>query len=132
MKLSRNGRILATLLIVLIVGGILLTPLGFETRASAFLASPSSRLWLVLAFVGLILTPASLLILFFRPRIASILATIGSIALVVLSLADQAGLAVSIPPPLPITVLEVVTTAIIAVILFFSSRVYKETSLAKV
>lgn len=132
MKLSRNGRILATLLIVLIVGGILLTPLGFETRASAFLSSPSSRLWLVLAFVGLILTPASLLILFFRPRIASILATIGSIALVVLSLADQAGLAVSIPPPLPITVLEVVTTAIIAVVVFLASKVYKETSLAKV
>jgi len=42
MKLSHDGKILAVLLLAFIVCDILLTPLGFETRASAVLGNPVS------------------------------------------------------------------------------------------
>ena len=42
MSVSRNGKILAFLLLMFIACGILLTPLGFETRASAVLGNPAS------------------------------------------------------------------------------------------
>src|SRR3989454_12621943 len=99
MKLSHNAKILALLLLMFIACGILLTPLGFETRASAVLGNPASLPWLGLGFSGLILNAVSLILLFVGARIASILATIGSIGSAFLFLADQAGVAVSIRPP---------------------------------
>lgn len=129
MKQSHGTQILAVLLLVFIVCGILLTPLGFETRASAVLSNPASLPWLGLAFGGLILIIVSLIVVFFRARIASILATIGSVGSAVLFLADQAGLVVSTRPPPLITAVEIVTTAVIVAILFFASRVYSATGL---
>jgi len=124
-----NGRILAILLLVSLVLGVLLSPLGFETRAPAFLSNSSFLPWLGLGLSGLILTIVSLVLVFFKPRIASILATIGSIGSLALFLGDQAGLAAPVRPPLPITVLEIVTTVVIAAILFIAARLYKESSL---
>lgn len=129
MKQSHGTQILAVLLLVFIVCGILLTPLGFETRASAVLSNPASLPWLGLAFGGLILIIVSLIVVFFGARIASILATIGSVGSAVLFLADQAGLVVSTRPPPLITAVEIVTTAVIVAILFFASRVYSATGL---
>lgn len=126
MNLSRNGKILAVLLLAYAACAVLLTPLGFETRASAVLGNPASLPWLGLAFGGLILTLASLIIVFFRARIASILATIGSVGSGILFLADQMGLAVSIRPPPVITAVEGIATAVLAAIVFFASRVYRE------
>jgi hypothetical protein len=129
MRLSHDGRILVTLLIAFVICGILLSPLGFETRASAFLSSPASLPWLGLAFGGLILNLGSLVLAFFKARTASMLATLGSIASVALFVADQAGLAISIRPPPAITALEAVTTAVAGAIIFVASRVYRETAL---
>ena len=124
-----NGRILAILLLVSLVLGVLLSPLGFETRSPAFLSSPSFLPCLGLGLTGLILSLVSLVLVFFKPRIASILATIGSIGSLALFLGDQAGLAAPVRRPLPITVLEIVTTVVIAAILFIAARLYKESSL---
>ena len=125
MKLSHDGRILVVLLLLFVVCGILLTPLGFETRASAVLGNPASLPWLGLGFAGLILIAVSAILLFFRPRIASGLATIGSIASGFLFLADQVGLAVPIRPPTTITAVEVVATVLAAAIVLFAFRVYR-------
>src|SRR2546422_7597364 len=124
MKLSHNAKILALLLLMFIACGILLTPLGFETRASAVLGNPASLPWLGLGFSGLILNVVSLILVFWRARIASILATIGSIESAFLFLADQAGVAVSIRPPPTITAVVGIATPLIVAIIFLSFRVY--------
>jgi len=129
MSVSRNGKILAFLLLMFIACGILLTPLGFETRASAVLGNPASLPWLGLGFSGLILNVVSLILVFWRARIASILATIGSIGSAFPFLADQAGVAVSIRPPPTITSVEVIATVLIVAIIYLASRVYGETRL---
>src|SRR5947199_10837894 len=106
MKLSHNAKILALLLLMFIACGILLTPLGFETRASAVLGNPASLPWLGLGFSGLMLNAGSLILLFVGARIASILATVGSIGSALLCVGDQAGVGVSIGPPPALTPVE--------------------------
>ena len=124
-----NGRILAILLLVSLVLGVLLSPLGFETRAPAFLSSPSFLPWLGLGLTGLSLSIVSLVLVFFKPRIASMLAIIGSFGSVALFLGDQVGVAAPVRPPPAITVLETVTTVVIAAIIFIAARLYKESGL---
>src|SRR3989442_14426481 len=124
MKLSHNAKILALLLLMFIACGILLTPLGFETRASAVLGNPASLPWLGLGFSGLILNAVSLILLFVGARIASILATIGSIGSAFLFLADQAGVAVSIRPSPTITAVGVFAALVIVAVGLCASRGY--------
>jgi hypothetical protein len=107
MKLSRNGKALAILLIVFVFCDFLLSPLVFETRGLAILGSPASRPWLGLLFGGLILNIFSLILVAFKRRIASILAIIGSIAYIIVGLADQAGLVSAIRPPVLISDVEI-------------------------
>lgn len=128
MTLTRNGKALAVLLIVFVFCDFLLSPLGFETRGSAILGNPSSAPWLGLLFGGLILNILSLIVVSFRPRIASILTIIGSIAYTILAFADQAGLVTPIRAPALITDVEVVTVVVLVAVLLFASRVYKEST----
>jgi len=127
MILSLNGKVLAILLLVSVICGILLTPLGVETRGSEVLSSVSSLLWLGLALGTFILTIVSLILVFFRSRVASILATIGSIGAVLVLVGDQAGLVSSIRPPPPVTVVEIIAILVNVSVIFFASRVYGET-----
>ena len=130
MNIDHNdGRILAILLLVFLVLGVLLSPLGFETRAPAFLSSPSFLPWLGLGLTGLSLSIVSLVLVFFKPRIASMLAIIGSFGSVALFLGDQMGVAAPVRPPPAITVLETVTTVVIAANIFIAARLYKESGL---
>ncbi len=99
MKLSGNGKALAILLIGFVFCDFLISPLVFETRGSAIIGNPSSLQWLLVLFGGLLLNIFALLLVAFRPRIASILAIVGSIAYIAVSLADQAGLVSSLRPP---------------------------------
>ncbi len=128
MKLSRNGKALAILLIVFVFCDFLLSPLGFETRGSAILGNPASLPWLGLLFGGLILNIFSLILVSFRSRIASILAITGSVAYIILALADQGAFVISIRPPIPITDVEIITILVLVAILFFASRVYLEST----
>jgi hypothetical protein len=128
MKLSSNGKVLAILLIVFVFCDFLLSPLAFETRASALLGSPASRPWLALLFGGLILNIFSLILVASKPRIASILAIIGSIGYIIVGLADQKGLVSVIRPPVLITDVEIITILVLVAVLFFASRVYMESA----
>src|SRR5690349_6517492 len=89
MKSSRDAKILAILLLLFVFCDVLLSPVGFETRASAIFRDPSSLSWLGILFVGLILNVLSLILVFFRPRVASILAMIGTALYIIPLVADQ-------------------------------------------
>jgi hypothetical protein len=128
MKLSRNGKALAILLLVFVFCDFLLSPLGFETRGSAILGNPASLPWLGLIFGGLILNIISLVLVSFRSRVASILAIIGSIAYIIVGLADQVGLVTSIRPPPLITDVEIITILVLVAVLFLASRVHVEST----
>lgn len=125
-KLSRSAKVLAVLLIVFVFCDILLSPLGFETRGSAILGHMASLPWFGLLIVGLVLNLASLIILFFRRRPSSILAIVGSLIYVAVLLGDQAGFVVSIRPPPLITDVEIVTFFVLVAVIYFASRVYRE------
>src|SRR5438093_3488999 len=116
MKLSHNAKILALLLLMFIACGILLTPLGFETRASAVLGNPASLPWLGLGFNNLILNAVSLILLFIKTQITSILTTIGSIGSTFLFLTNQTKITISIKPPPTITTIEIIATVLIVAI----------------
>ncbi|MDA4128259.1 MAG: hypothetical protein OK422_02150 [Thaumarchaeota archaeon] len=125
---SRNIKILAVLLVTFVFCDILLSPLGFETRGSAILTNPASLPWLGLLFGGLTLNIVSLILVFFRARIASIFAIIGSIGYIILGFADQLNLVTSLPPPQLITDVEVITIVVLVATILFASRVYRENS----
>ena len=126
MTLSKNGKVLAVLLLVFVFCDILLSPLGFETREKAILGNAASLPWLGLLFGGLILNIISLIILSFRARISSLLSIVGSIAYIAVLIGDQAGLVVSVRPPPLITDVEIVTFFVLLAALFYASRVYRE------
>jgi hypothetical protein len=128
MKRSENDKALAILLVVFVFCDFLLSPLGFETRGSAILGNPASLPWLGLLFGGLVLNILALILVAFRPRIAAILATIGSVGYIVLAFADQGGFVTSLRAPVLIMDVEVVTVIVLAGVLFLASRVYLETA----
>jgi len=126
MKLSRNGKALAILLIVFVFCDFLISPLVFETRGSAIIGDPTSLRWLVVLFGGLVLNIFALILVAFRPRIAAVLTVVGSLAYIVVSLADQAGMVSSLRAPLIVSEIEVVTIVVLAGALFLASKVYAE------
>jgi hypothetical protein len=128
MKRSGNDKALAILLVVFVFCDFLLSPLGFETRGSAILGNPASLPWLGLLFGGLVLNILALILVAFRPRIAAILATIGSVGYIVLAFADQGGFVTPLRAPVLIMDVEVVTVIVLAGVLFLASRVYLETA----
>ena len=124
MKASRSAKVLAILLLVFIFCDILLSPVGFETRASAIFKSPSSLSWLGLLFVGLILNVLSLVLVFFRPRIASIFSMIGTVAYLIPLIADQEHIFTSLAPPPLITDVEGITAVVLLGVFIAAVRVY--------
>ena len=126
MKLSSNGKILAALLVVFVVCDIFLTPLGgLETRSFSNITSLGLTTLIVL-FAALAINVISLILLFRKPRRASMLAIIGSILFFPALIADQTGLFSSQTAPMAITVLEWVTTVVLLAAIFFASRVHRE------
>jgi hypothetical protein len=127
MRLSTNGKSLAILLVVFVFCDFLISPLVFETRGSAIIGNPASLRWLVVLFGGLLLNILALILVAFRPRIAAILAVVGSVAYIVVSLADQAGLVSAVTAPVMVADIELVTVVVLAAVIFLASRVYQET-----
>jgi hypothetical protein len=128
MRLSRNGKAMAILLVVFVFCDFLISPLVFETRGAAIIGNPASLRWLVVLFGGLLLNVFALILVAFRPRIAAILAIIGSVAYIVVSLADQAGLVTSVRAPVVVADIEVVAVIVLLAVLYFASKVYAEAS----
>lgn len=127
MRLSTNAKSLAILLVVFVFCDFLISPLVFETRGSAIIGNPASLRWLVLLFGGLLLNILALILVAFRPRIAAILAVVGSVAYILVSLADQAGLVSAVSAPVLVADIELVTIVVLAAVIFLASRVYLET-----
>ncbi len=125
MKLSRGVLALGAALASNVVLAILLSPLGYESR-------PPTALTIVgyiaigTVFAGLILDLASIILLFWRTRLASRLAIIGSIIFVFPNVADQTGSFFSRPIPAVINTLEYVFAVVLVVTLFLASAVYRE------
>lgn len=124
MKVSRDAKILAILLLVFVFCDLLLSPVGFETRASAIFKDPSSLPWLGLLFAGLIFNIISLILVLFRPRIASILSMIGTIVYIIPLIADQAHIFTPLAPPPLITEVEGVTAVVLLGVFIAAVRLY--------
>ncbi|MDA4129963.1 MAG: hypothetical protein OK457_04255 [Thaumarchaeota archaeon] len=125
-KLSRNVKILVVLLLVFVFCDFLISPVVFETRASALLGNSSSLRWLVVLFLGLFLNIASIILLFIKPRVASVIAIIGSILYLIVTISDQLGLVTPLKAPVLVSIVEVITAVVLIGVFIFASMVYRE------
>lgn len=100
---GKSERILAALLVVGIIAGFLLTPLGFEPRSSQIRSYGFAAFFII---VGLGLPIASLILLFRRPRVAAVLAIVDAALLFLTAPADQALFFFTVAPPPAITIGE--------------------------
>lgn len=100
---GNTERVLALLFGLGAIVGFLLSPLGFETRMNE-LRSPVFAAFFTI--VGILLPIAGLIILFWRPRIAGVLAVINAALLFLIAPADQALFFFTVPPPTAVTVGE--------------------------
>ena len=126
MKLSSRGKGLAVLLVIYVLFDILLTPLGgFETRPSANVTT-LGIVTVVLLFVGLALGIVSLVLLFYKPRRAPIIAIIAGILYFPAFIADQTGYFSSLQPPTAITALEIVQALVVLATIFLSSSIHRQ------
>jgi hypothetical protein len=116
---------LAALLVVNIVLFFLLTPLGFESRPPTAL-KPIGYIAIGTIFSGFFLDVASIVLLFRRVRLASILAIVGSILFLFPSIGDQTGSFFSLPIPPVINTLEYIFTGVLLLTLFLAWKVYRE------
>ncbi len=123
-KFSRDRKVLAIAFAAMSVCGFLFTPLGLETRPLASLRSYA----LVPFFLSTtILDLASLILIFKRPRIATILGSISAISYIFLAPADQANLFfLGVTVPFGISANEYVAVALSVVVLFLARSVYNE------
>jgi hypothetical protein len=127
MKRSKGVWALAAALASSVLLAFLLTPLGFESRPPTDLKTVG-YIAIATVFAGLILDVASIILLFRRVRLASILAMIGSILFVFPNVADRTGSFFSRPIPPVVNVLEYILSLAILVTLFLGWSVYKESS----
>jgi len=128
MTLSGRARSLAIGLALAVVLGVILTPLGgLETRSIADTTAIGLST-IVLFLVGLVLDGAAIVVLFRRPRTASILAFIGLILYFPIFIADLAGLWSSKPAPPAIVYLSIITAIVHIGVLFLATRVYRESA----
>ena len=104
-SLRNTKRILAVLFGVGFIVGFLLTPLGFETRMHELRSS-----WIPVFFitVGLVLPLAGFILLFFKPKIAGILAVIDAAFMFLTPPADQLLVFFTVKPPPIVTAGEFV------------------------
>ena len=122
MGLSRNEKILAIAFAVMSVCGFLFTPAGLETRPLSALRSYA----LIPFFLSTtVLDIASLILIFKKPRVASITGVVSAISYIFLAPLDQAELFfVGIPVPLAITINEMVALAASIIVLLLAPAVY--------
>ncbi len=132
MKLSSRGRVLAVLLVLYILFDILLTPLGgLETRPSTNVTTVG-YVTVSLLFVGLALSPVSLVLLFYKPRRSPIVAIIAGILYFPAFVADQTGYFSSLQPPNAISVLEIVQAVVALVTIFVASSIHRQKAVSAV
>jgi hypothetical protein len=127
MRLSRNAWALAIALVVNLGLVLLLSPLGFESRPPSELKGVG-YVAIGTIFAGVILDLASIVLLFRRPRLGSLLAMVGSLLFFFPILGDQEGSFFSLPIPPVINTLEYIFVVVLVVTLFLAWKVYRESS----
>ena len=122
--LTNAGRILAVLFGFGFILGILLSPLGFETR------SPEIRTLLFAGFfiiVGMLIPLAGLALLWLRrQRLAGVLAVIGAVFIFLIGPADQALFFFTVSPPPAVTIGEYILIFVGIGYMLYGPRVYAE------
>ena len=114
---------MAALLVLALVFGYLLTPLGLEPR------TPDLRTFAIVPFfitASLGLPIVASILLFIKPRITGILMVINAIIMLFLVAGDQAGFFFTTPPPIGITVFEFLSIAISVGFLLYGPILIRE------
>lgn len=119
----RSKRRLAVLLALGFALGMLLSPLGVETRRKD-LRSPAVAAFFIV--VGILAPLAGLMLLFKRPRFAAVLAVIDAVVLILASPADQAKFFFKTAPPPAVTAGELVLNVVGVGYMLYGPRVYAE------
>ncbi len=124
MKFSRDRKILVAVFALMSLCGFLFTPAGLETRPLQSLRSYA----LIPFFLSTtILDFAALIVIFKRPRIATVLGSIAAISYIFLAPADQANLFfLGVSVPLGISVNEYLVVALSVIVLLLVRSVYNE------
>ena len=123
MRLGKASWALVVALLMNVLLAILLSPLGFETR-------PPTALTLIgyisigAVAVGVLLSLASIVVIFRGARLASILAIVGSAVLLFPNVTDKVGAFFALPAPPVISALEYVFIAVLVVTLLLARTVY--------
>jgi hypothetical protein len=104
--------------------GLLLSPLGFETRSDALRSA-----WFAVFFstVGIVAPIVGFVLLFPKPKLAAVLAVIDAAVLFVAVPADQAGFFFTLPPPTAVTIGEFLLILVAIGYMLYGPRVYAET-----
>lgn len=121
MSLGKDERILAALLVIGIVLGFLLTPLGFETRSSEIRTLAFAAFFIV---VGLLLPIAGLILLFRRPGLAAVLAMVDAAFMFLTAPADQAMFFFTATPPPAVTAGEFILILVGIGYILYGVRIY--------
>ena len=125
-KLSRDAKLLRTLLFVYIIADIFLTPLGgLETRPISQVTT-TGYATLGLLFVGLVLNIISLVMIFRTPRRSPVLAAIGSVLYFPAAIADAGGFFSSSTRPLGIAYVEVIEGVVAFAVIILAIRLNRE------
>jgi hypothetical protein len=125
-KLSRDAKLLRTLLFVYIIADIFLTPLGgLETRPISQVTT-TGYATLGLLFVGLALNIISLVMIFRTPRRSPVLAALGSALYFPAAIADAGGLFSNSTRPLGIAYVEVIEGVVAFAVIILAIRLNRE------
>lgn len=119
----RSERRLAGLLGLGLVLGLILSPLGVETRRKE-LRSPAVAAFFIV--VGILAPLAGLVLLFKRPKLAAVLAIVDAALLVLASPADQAKVFFKTAPPPAVTAGELVLNVVGVGYVAYGSKVYDQ------
>jgi len=123
MKLTDTTKIVLILLVFAIALGYLLTPLGLETR-SANLRTIAIVPFFIAASLGIPVT--ALILLFMKPKITGILVVINAIIMLFLVPGDQGGFFFTVPVPVGISILELLSVIVSIGFLLYGPKLYNE------
>lgn len=126
MAVSKAGKVLILLMVGFLVSDFLLTPLGLETR-SISKATFVGLVTLGVLFVGLALDLASIVASFRRPKLAAVLAIVGSFCYFPVFLADQSHQFSPLDAPVSISYVEWLVLLIALAAVTVAIQVYRTT-----
>lgn len=122
--LTRSELVLAILFAVGFILGILLSPLGFETRMAALRSLAVAGFFII---VGILIPLIGLVSVWLRrPRLAGVLAVIDAIILFLIAPADQALFFFTVAPPLAVTIGEFILIFVGVGYLLYGPKVYEK------